>query len=129
MAGDYASFVANIVLSSNTVLGRNGAVPYAEFLAELDRAGLSVRSFAELIGMNPNSVTNYAGRGELPQHIALVAVLWLKWRSAGRLSKRNCQGRTNQEAARRDPLRPFRRRPAGQPGFAVVSGRRDHARD
>jgi len=44
-------------------------------LAELDRAGLSVRSFADLVGMNPNSITNYAGRGELPQHIALVAVL------------------------------------------------------
>jgi hypothetical protein len=45
------------------------------FLAELDRAGLSVRSFAELVGMNPNSITNYAGRGELPQHIGLLAVL------------------------------------------------------
>jgi len=51
------------------------SVPYAEFLAELERTGLSVRSFAELIGMNPNSITNYAGRGDLPQHIALVAVL------------------------------------------------------
>ena len=50
-------------------------MPYADFLAELERAGLSVRSFAELIGMNPNSITNYACRGELPQHIALVAVL------------------------------------------------------
>ncbi len=50
-------------------------MPYAEFLTELERAGLSVRGFAELIGMNPNSITNYAGRGELPQHIALVAVL------------------------------------------------------
>ncbi len=50
-------------------------MPYAEFLAELERAGLSVRSFADLIGMNPNSITNYAGRGEVPQHIALVAVL------------------------------------------------------
>jgi hypothetical protein len=50
-------------------------VPYTEFLAELERAGLSVRSFAELIGMNPNSITNYARKGELPQHIALVAVL------------------------------------------------------
>lgn len=50
-------------------------MPYTEFLTELERAGLSVRSFAELIGMNPNSITNYAGRGELPQHIALVAVL------------------------------------------------------
>jgi hypothetical protein len=50
-------------------------MPYVKFLAELERAGLSVRSFAEMIGMNPNSITNYAGRGELPQHIALVAVL------------------------------------------------------
>lgn len=50
-------------------------MPYTEFLAELERAGLSVRAFAGLIGMNPNSITNYAGRGKLPQHIALVAVL------------------------------------------------------
>lgn len=50
-------------------------MPYVEFLAELDRAGLSVRSFAKLIGMNPNSITNYAGRGDLPQHIGLIAVL------------------------------------------------------
>lgn len=48
---------------------------YTEFLSELERAGLSVRSFAELIGMNPNSITNYAGRGEVPQHIALLVVL------------------------------------------------------
>lgn len=50
-------------------------MPYAEFLAELECAGLSVRGFADLIGMNPNSITNYASRGEVPQHIALVAVL------------------------------------------------------
>jgi len=50
-------------------------VPYVKFLAELEHAGLSVRSFADLIGMNPNSITNYSGRGDVPQHIALVAVL------------------------------------------------------
>lgn len=50
-------------------------MPYADFLAELERAGMSVRSFAELIGMNPNSITNYAKSGDLPQHIALVIVL------------------------------------------------------
>ena len=50
-------------------------MPYADFLVELERTGLTVRSFAELIGMNPNSITNYATRGELPQHIALVVVL------------------------------------------------------
>jgi hypothetical protein len=58
-------------------------VSYREFLAELERAGLSVRCFAELIGMNPNSITNYAGRGDLPQHIALIAVLVSEFATRG----------------------------------------------
>ena len=62
-------------MAHQPLCGQSGAVPYVKFLAELERAGLSVRSFAELVGMNPNSVTNYAGRGEVPQHIALVVVL------------------------------------------------------
>jgi transcriptional regulator with XRE-family HTH domain len=48
---------------------------YANFLVELGRAGLSVRAFAELIGMNPNSISNYARIGEIPTHLALIAVL------------------------------------------------------
>ncbi|WP_208456321.1 XRE family transcriptional regulator [Burkholderia vietnamiensis] len=48
---------------------------YDEFLAELGKAGLSVRGFAELIGMNRNSVSNYASCGEVPQHLAVIAVL------------------------------------------------------
>ncbi|MFN9525649.1 MAG: XRE family transcriptional regulator [Pseudomonadaceae bacterium] len=48
---------------------------YSDFLAELQKTGLSVRAFAELIGMNPNSLSNYARSGELPTHIALIAVL------------------------------------------------------
>lgn len=50
-------------------------MPYADFLAELVKAGLSVRAFAELIGMKPNSISNYARRGKLPTHLALIAVL------------------------------------------------------
>jgi hypothetical protein len=48
---------------------------YANFISELERAGLSVRAFAELVGMNPNSISNYARNGELPTHLALIAVL------------------------------------------------------
>jgi transcriptional regulator with XRE-family HTH domain len=48
---------------------------YADFLDELGKAGLSVRAFAELIGMNPNSLSNYARTGDLPTHLALIAVL------------------------------------------------------
>lgn len=48
---------------------------YDEFLAELGKAGLSVRAFADMIGMNPNSVSNYAKAGEVPRHLAFIAVL------------------------------------------------------
>ena len=50
-------------------------MPYTDFLEELRKAGLSVRAFAELIGMNPNSISNYARPGEVPTHLALIAVL------------------------------------------------------
>lgn len=48
---------------------------YSDFLAELGKVGLTVRAFAELVGMNPNSISNYARTGELPRHLALIAVL------------------------------------------------------
>ncbi|OZA14388.1 MAG: DNA-binding protein [Hydrogenophilales bacterium 17-62-8] len=48
---------------------------YEEFLAELGKAGLSVRAFANLFGMNPNSVSNYASIGDVPHHLAFIAVL------------------------------------------------------
>lgn len=48
---------------------------YVAFLAELGKAGLSVRAFADLVGMNRNSVSNYARTGEVPRHLALIASL------------------------------------------------------
>jgi hypothetical protein len=51
------------------------SMTYSEFLLELSRAGLSVRAFAELISMNPNSISNYARSNEVPAHLALIAVL------------------------------------------------------
>lgn len=48
---------------------------YSDFLEELSKARLSVRAFARLIGMNPNSISNYARAGEIPTHLALIAVL------------------------------------------------------
>lgn len=48
---------------------------YTDFLAELEKIGLTVRAFAELVGMNPNSISNYARTGRLPAHLARIAVL------------------------------------------------------
>jgi transcriptional regulator with XRE-family HTH domain len=49
---------------------------YGAFLAELGKAGLTVRAFADLIGMNRNSVSNYARAGVVPRHLALIAALF-----------------------------------------------------
>jgi hypothetical protein len=48
---------------------------YEDFLGELGKAGLSVRGFADLLGMNANSISNNAKRGEVPSHLAIIAAL------------------------------------------------------
>ncbi|MBQ69390.1 DNA-binding protein [Candidatus Saccharibacteria bacterium] len=51
------------------------AMTYNEFKRQLGKAGLSVKSFAELIKQNPNSITNYAAQGDVPPHLAIIAAL------------------------------------------------------
>lgn len=53
----------------------NHGVTYEDFLGELNKAGLSVKRFADLIGMQPNSVSNNKKKGEVPVHLALIASL------------------------------------------------------
>lgn len=48
---------------------------YEEFVAALGKAGLTVRAFAELVGMRPNSVSNYAQSCEVPKHLAIIVAL------------------------------------------------------
>lgn len=48
---------------------------YDEFIGELSKARLSVRGFADLLKMRPNSVSNNAKRGEVPSHLAIIAAL------------------------------------------------------
>ena len=48
---------------------------YQTFVRTLGKAGLSIRSFAELIRMNRNSISNYARCGEVPNHLAVIAAL------------------------------------------------------
>lgn len=56
---------------------------YDAFLRDLARAGLSIRAFAELIGMNPNSVSNYARSGEVPDKLAIIAALVAEMNAQG----------------------------------------------
>ena len=48
---------------------------YDDFIAELNKAGLTVRRFADLMNMKPNSVSNNKKAGEIPLHHAVIACL------------------------------------------------------
>lgn len=48
---------------------------YEQFKSELKRAGISIKGFAELLLMNPTSITNYRQKHEVPRHLALIAVM------------------------------------------------------
>lgn len=80
---------------------------YDDFLTELGKAGLSIRAFAELIGMNPNSVSNYASFGEVPHHLAVIAVL---------LAEMNVHGIDFQPAVERVSSNRKKPRGRGRPG-------------
>jgi hypothetical protein len=51
------------------------AVPYDEFIMELTKAGLNIRRFADLMGMQPNSISNNKQKGDVPVHLAVIASL------------------------------------------------------
>lgn len=80
---------------------------YGAFLAELGKAGLTVRAFADLIGMNRNSVSNYARAGEVPRHLALIAALF---------AEMNVQGMDFQAVAGRVDMAPKKPRGTAKPG-------------
>ncbi|MCA8199188.1 XRE family transcriptional regulator [Burkholderia vietnamiensis] len=48
---------------------------YDEFRRQLGKAGVTVKEFATLVRLNPNSVTNYARAGTVPPHFAVMAIL------------------------------------------------------
>ena len=80
---------------------------YQQFLGELGKAGLSVRAFADLIGMNRNSVSNYADREEMPRHLAIIAVL---------LGEMNLRGIPYQDAVARAGVTTKKPRGGAKPG-------------
>ena len=56
----------------------NTRMDYAHFRRQLARAGLSSTAFADLLGMNPKSISNYAAVGVVPSHLAVIASLMAK---------------------------------------------------
>lgn len=50
---------------------------YETFKGYVRKSGLELKEFAELIGMNHKSVSNYSKR-EVPKHIALIAFMMVE---------------------------------------------------
>ena len=50
-------------------------MPYEEFQRLMGKAGLSIKEFAALLDMKPNSITNYSKQGVVPTHIAVIVAL------------------------------------------------------
>lgn len=51
------------------------AMTYDEFQRQIGKAGLSIREFAELVKMNRISLSNNKKKGDVPSHLAVIAVL------------------------------------------------------
>lgn len=81
---------------------------YDDFLGELNKADLSVKRFADIVGMQPNSISNNKKRGEVPIHLALIASL-LAEMSTHNIDYEPVMAR----------VRPLKKRPRG----AAVGGR------
>lgn len=48
---------------------------YIEFQQLIEKAGLPLREFADLVKMNRKSIYNCAKKGEVPSHLAVIATL------------------------------------------------------
>lgn len=56
---------------------------YAELQMMLLEMDLSIKDLATLLGMNPNSITNYKSTGMIPLHLAITVALISHSKKAG----------------------------------------------
>lgn len=67
---------------ADTFRGKIQVMDYEELKRQIGKAGLTNKAFAELIGINPNSVTNFK-RTKVPSNIAIIAVLMAEMKEHG----------------------------------------------
>jgi hypothetical protein len=86
------------------------AVEYDEFRRQLGKAGLTTKQLAVLLRLNPNSITNYADRGDVPSHLAVIVTLM------GEMAEHRIDFQAPLE---RLDIRPHRPRGAGRGSFGA----------
>lgn len=65
----------NLMVDSNKTCYFIIYMRYEDFHKRLTRAELSVKEFAGFLGVNPRSISNYSQKGEVPNHLALIALM------------------------------------------------------
>lgn len=48
---------------------------YAEFKRQIGKAGLNFKGFAELLKLNPKSISNFSKKESVPDHLGIIAAL------------------------------------------------------
>lgn len=48
---------------------------YSDFKKNIGKAGLTIEKFSDLIKSTPNSISNYASKGKVPKHLAIISTL------------------------------------------------------
>ncbi|MDD2661640.1 MAG: XRE family transcriptional regulator [Methylococcales bacterium] len=57
---------------------------YDEFRRQIGKAGLTNKAFAELLGLNPKSITNFKTQGGVvPNHLAVIAMFMAEFAERG----------------------------------------------
>lgn len=51
---------------------------YKEFQISLLELNLNIKDFAQILGMNPNSITNYKLKGYMPLQLSIIINLMLE---------------------------------------------------
>lgn len=56
---------------------------YDEFQQHIANAGTTLTEFADLVSMNTTSLYNYGKKGEVPSHLAVIALLLAEMEKRG----------------------------------------------
>lgn len=51
---------------------------YGVFKGCVQLAGLGIKDFANYVGMNHRSISNYSKHGDVPDHLAIIALLLME---------------------------------------------------
>jgi hypothetical protein len=72
---NYLDYAKRTTLGIHENIKQSKDLTYEELKMNIARAGLTIKEFAELMGLHPNSITNLKQREIVPKNIAIISLL------------------------------------------------------